>query len=105
MSNLARIEALTSRIKNMKVRAEKGARIGTQSMLTSGGGLLGGLSDAKMQKIPNTNLDTAGVVGAIGVVAAMSGFFAEHSDSVGSACSGTLAYVLGRETREYFLSR
>jgi hypothetical protein len=105
MSNLARIEALTTRIKNMKERAQKGARIGTQSMLVSGGGLLGGFIDAKLQKIPNTNLDTAGVAGAMGVVLAMSGFLGEHSDAAGAACSGTLAYVLGRETREYFLTR
>ena len=104
MSNLARIEALTSRIKNMKASAQKGAAIGTQSMLTSGGGLLGGLIDAKMSKIPNTTLDTAGCLGAVGVIAAMSGYLGPHSENLGATFAGTLAYVLGRETKEYFLS-
>jgi hypothetical protein len=102
MSNLARIEALTTRIKNMKAQSAKAAKVGTQSILTSGGGLLGGVIDAKLPKIPNTNLDTVGVAGAIGVLAAMTGFFDEHSDSVGSVGSGMLAYCLGKEAREYF---
>lgn len=103
MSNLARIEALTSRIKNMKQRAEKGAAIGTRAVLTAGGGLIGGAIDAKLPKIPNTNLDTAAVGGGLGVLAAMSGFFGdEHSNHVGAISAGVLAYALGRESREYF---
>jgi hypothetical protein len=101
-ASLARIEALTTRIKNIKAASAKGAAIGASSMLTASGGLLGGVIDAKMSKIPNTNLDTAGVLGAVGVVAAMSGYFGAQSDAVGNAGSGMLAYILGREAREYF---
>jgi hypothetical protein len=104
-TNLARIERLTSQLKNIKAASAKGARIGMQQMLTSGGGLLAGIIDAKFSKIPNTNVDTAGVVGGLGVIAAMSGFFDDHSDNVGAASGGMLAYVLGREAKEYFLSR
>jgi hypothetical protein len=101
-ASLARIEALTTRIKNIKAQSAKGAAIGAAGMLTAGGGLLGGIIDAKMQKIPNTNLDTAGVLGGLGVVAAMSGYFGAQSDAVGNAGAGMIAYILGREAREYF---
>jgi hypothetical protein len=104
-ANLARIERLTSQLKNIKAASAKGAKIGLQQMLTSGGGFLGGMLDAKMSKIPNTNVDTAGALGALGVVVAMSGFVDEHSDYLGSASGGMLAYVLGREAKDFFLNR
>lgn len=101
-NNLARIEALTTRIKNIKAQAAKGAKIGTNSALTAVGGLGGGFLRAKFKTIPNTNLDTATVTGAGGVVLAMTGFFDEHSDHIGSLSAGVLAFALGREAEEYF---
>jgi hypothetical protein len=104
-ANLARIERLTSQLKNIKAASAKGARIGVQQMLTSGGGLLAGAIDAKFSKLPNTNVDTAGVLGGLGVLAAMSGVFDDLSDNVGAASGGMLAYVLGREAKEFFANR
>jgi hypothetical protein len=104
-TNLARIDRLTSQLKNVKAASAKGAKIGLQQMLTGGGGLLAGVIDAKFSKIPNTNVDTAGVIGGLGVIVAMSGFLDENSDNIGAASGGMLAYVLGREAKEYFLSR
>lgn len=102
MSNIARIEALTSRIKGMKARAEAGASIGTQGLLTAGGGVIGGALEARMPHIPNTNMSTAGVLGGVGVLAAMSGFFGTQSKRVGQVCSGVLAYACGKEAFTYF---
>ncbi len=104
-ANLARIERLSSQLKNIKAASAKGAKIGVQQMLTTGGGFLGGMIDAKLSKIPNTNVDTAGALGAVGVVIAMTGFLDEHSDFVGSAAGGMLAYVVGREAKDFFLNR
>jgi hypothetical protein len=102
MSNLATIQRLSTRLKTIKESSAKGARIGTQQILAGGGGMLAGFIDAKFSTIPNTNLDTAGVLGALGGLAAVSGHFEDHSDSVGAVAGGMLAYVLGRETKEYF---
>lgn len=104
-SNLATINRLTTQLKNIKVDMAKGAKIGMSGILTGGGGLLAGVIDAKFSKIPHTNIDTAGVIGALGVLGAMSGFLDEHSDNVGAAAGGMLAYVLGREAKEYFQAR
>jgi len=101
-SPLARIEALKTRLANIKEQTAQAAKIGTSAMLATGGGALGGLLDAKFPKLPNTNVDTAGVGGALGVIAAMTGFFDEHSEHVGSIAGGMLAYIAGRELRQHF---
>lgn len=105
MSNLAKIERLTSQLKNIKQHAAAGARIGMHSMLTVAGGGAAGILDAKLSKVPNTNLDLAGLIGSGGVIAAVTGFFDQHSDGIGAWSAGMLAYVTGREAKEFASSR
>lgn len=101
MSHLARIEALTSRLKNVREKSKQGVKIGTSAAITVTGGGAAGALEAKMPTLPNTNVSTAGALGAAGVFAAMSGFLDEHSDHLGNFAGGMLAFVVGKETEKY----
>jgi hypothetical protein len=102
MSALTKLERARATIDRLKSASAHGAKIGAAQVLAGGGGLIAGAIDAKFSKIPNTNLDTAGVLGGLAALAAMSGYVDEHSDNLGALAGGMLAYVLGREAREYF---
>lgn len=105
MGNIEKIERLTTQVKNLKLAGAKAARVGSLSVLTTAGGGFAGFVDAKISKIPNTNLDTAGIAGAVGVVLAVSDVFDNYSENVAAMAAGMLAYVGGRETKEFFLTR
>ena len=105
MGNIEKIERLTSQIKNLKVAGAKAARIGTNGVLTGGGGAVAGFVHAKLPKVPNTNLDTAGAVGVGLLIAAAGDVFDNYSEHVGAFAGGMLAYAAGRETYTYAASR
>lgn len=104
-TSLTKLERAKNQLAKWKEASAKGAKIGTQQVLAGGGGLLAGAIDAKLSKIPNTNIDAAGVIGGALALAAMSGYVDDHSDNLGALAGGMLAYVLGREAKEYFAGR
>jgi hypothetical protein len=99
---LTKYERLGSQLRRVKEELRTGARIGTQVLANSGGGVVGGYIESKMPTVPNTTLKTNAVVGSALAFGAVVGLFSEYSDHVGAVGGGILAYALGKESEAYF---
>jgi hypothetical protein len=106
MGNIEKIERLTSQIKNLKVAGEKvGARMTTSVLCASGGGIAGLIDGTRLSRLPNTNVSTAGAVGAGLVMAAAGDLFDKYSEHVCSIGSGMVAYVTGCAAKTFAQQR
>jgi hypothetical protein len=99
---LAKLDNVRAQMRRIKEASQHTVKIGSHSFVTAGGGVIAGALDAKFPKLPNTNVDTAGVVGVLAILAGMSGMAGEYDDEAAAFGSGMLAYLAGRESREYF---
>jgi hypothetical protein len=99
---LTRYERLKGQLSNVRAELKEGARIGTNSMLVSGGGIIAGYFQARHPVIPNTTFPTAAAVGSGLVIGGLSGVFDDYSDQLASLGSGMLAVVFASEAQKYF---
>ena len=99
-------DRLTTQIKNLKVAGEKvGARV-TNGVLTAGGGGIAGLIDGtKLAKLPNTNVSTAGALGAGLLLCAAGDLFDKYSEHIGALGGGMLAYTCGCAGKQFAQQR
>lgn len=97
MSQLTKYERAKAQIDRYRAKTEHVADVTLGGVVTVGGGFAAGVLDAKVGKVPNTNLDAAALVGIGGAAVALTGFAGKHSDHVGRFAFGTLAYLAGRE--------
>lgn len=101
--SIARAERLEKALTTTRRKLREGARLGANSMITSlGGGVVSGWLQAKYPTLLNTNVNTAGAVGAGLVLGALSGIFDEYSDEAAALGSGMLACAISREAEQYF---
>lgn len=106
MGNIEKIERLTSQVRNLKLAGEKiGARVTSGVLATGGGGIAGLIDGTKLRTLPNTNVSTAGVLGAGLLMAAAADLFDKYSEHVGSIAGGMLAYATGCATKQFAQQR
>jgi hypothetical protein len=100
---LSRVDRLRASLSGARRELKEGARIGTNAMITSlGGGILGGLCNAKYATIANTSISTAAAIGSGLLLLAMSGMLDEYSDQAAALGSGLLASAVADEAEKYF---
>jgi hypothetical protein len=101
-ATMSKVERLSSQLRTVKNELKQGARVGTLSMLTVGGGVIAGWCYAKHPVVPNTTFPLAGALGSGLVLGAMANLFDDYSDSAASVGSGLLAVAVAKEAEKYF---
>jgi hypothetical protein len=102
-TSISKYERLRGQLVGIRAAAKNVGRIGTTSMLVSGGGILGGYLYARHPIIPNTTFPSAAAIGSGLVVGGLSGIFGnEYSDQIAAVGSGLLAVVFAKEAEKYF---
>lgn len=102
MSNLSKVERLTTQLRSVRADLKAGAKVGVQSILTVSGGVVAGWCYAKHPVVPNTTFPMAGALGSGLVLGAMAGLFDDYSDQASAVGSGLLAVVVSKEAEKYF---
>jgi hypothetical protein len=103
-STLAKLEAMTSRLRNMREDLKAGAKIGAMSLLTVSGGVVAGwcYADPDREFVPNTTFPLAGALGSALSLGALAGLFDTYSDQAAAVGAGLLSVVVAREAEKYF---
>lgn len=93
-----RLSRLQSSLAKTREKAAEAAQTAVDATLTVAGGAASGLLRVKMPKIPGTNLDSDGAIGAALTVASVLGMFGKDLDRYAN-CIGTglLAASTSRE--------
>jgi len=94
-----KLERLQNYVKNVKVEGERIAREGIESVLVVGGGVASGALQAKMPKIPGTQIDSDGAIGFGLSVLAIFGILGKEGGRYASCLgNGLMAANAARET-------
>lgn len=94
-----KVERLTNTLKNIRAEGARIADEAIQSTLVVGGGVLSGVLQAKMPKIPGTQIDADGAIGlGLGLLALFGVLGKEGGKYAGSLGNGMMAANAARET-------
>lgn len=103
--SVAQMERLEKRNTNLREKMREGARLGTNSLIsTLGGGIASGWFEAEYPKLLGTDAPTSLVVGLCLVGGALAGVFDEYGDEAAALGSGMIAATVSRVAESYFAS-
>jgi hypothetical protein len=101
--SIAKQERTETALKNTRNKLREGARLASNSLITSmGGGVAAGFCNAKYPTLLGTGVPTTGAIGAVLVFASMTGYLDEYSDEAAALGAGMLAVAVSDEAEKYF---
>lgn len=99
---MEKVERLRTQLSNLKGELKESARVGTNMVLSTAGGVIAGYCYADHPVIPGTTFPTAAALGAGLALGSVTGVFDEYSDPLAAIAGGLLAVVVAKEAEAYF---
>jgi hypothetical protein len=94
------LERAKSAIANMREGAERATQMGTNTLLTTAGGAVGGLLAIKMEKIPGTEINSCLALGTVASGMALVGAGGKMGDQLNAFGAGLLAVEAYEATKK-----